>query len=97
MKKPDLKKLTAVLFAATVVVACGGRSDALPGVGAGASPVPIGAPTADAAPDDIATSVTALLTYLRGLIASDENGDPVDINATALAVDDSAEPAAVSF
>ncbi len=97
MKKPNFKHLTATLLVSVLVVACGGRSDALPGAGAGASPGPASTPTADVAPGDISTSVTALLNYVRGLFGSDENGDPVDINATALAVDDSVEPEVVSF
>lgn len=95
MKKPNINYLVAVLLVAGSVVACGGRSDALPGVSA--TTVPVGAPTAEVPPGDIANSLTALMNYVRGLIASDGNGDPVDINATALAVDDAAEPEVVSF
>ena len=93
MKKPDFKKLTVALLAAVVLVACGGRVDGVPAAGPG----PAATPTAEVPPGDIATSLTALLNYVRGLIASDENGDPADINTTALAVDDSAEPELVSF
>ncbi|MCW5642091.1 MAG: hypothetical protein KIT63_08360 [Rhodoferax sp.] len=66
------------LVAAMGMAGCGG--------GGGAGPV--------TAPPDIALDVTALVDFIGSLIAgTSETGDPIDINALTLAVDDTAEPA----
>ncbi len=81
--------LPALVLATALVAGCGGRTDGAT-AGGGANP---GA----GAPDDIGTSVPALLAFVNGLFAASENSDPVDINNLSLAVDDAAEPAAVAF
>ena len=48
------------------------------------------------AAEDISQSTSDLLAYMNRLIAgTDETSDPVDINALTLAVDETAEPAAL--
>ena len=70
--------LPIVLSAALALSACGGGGD-----GGGAAPTP----------PDISLSVSALLDFMRGLVAgTSETSDPIDINALTLAVDDTAEP-----
>ncbi len=66
-----------VLSAALVVSACGGGGD-----GGGVAP----------APPDISQSASALMDFMRGLIAgTSETSDPIDINPLKLAVDDTAD------
>lgn len=86
--------LPALLLAATLVAGCGGRSDVV-GVTT-TTAADVASPVAGA-PDDIGTSVTALLAYINGLFMTSENSDPVNVNALTLAVDDAGEPAAVTF
>ncbi len=38
-------------------------------------------------------NVSDLIAYMKGLIATDENGEVVDINPLTLAVDDAGDPA----
>ena len=46
--------------------------------------------------EDISQSTSDLLAFMNRLIAgTDESSEPVDINALTLAVDDTAEPAAL--
>ena len=46
--------------------------------------------------EDISQSTSDLLAFMNRLIAgTDETSEPVDINALTLAVDDTAEPAAL--
>ncbi len=76
------RKITlAILLSATLVLgACGGGGGG--GVGGGNAP-----------PPDISQSVSALLDFMKGLIAgTSETSDPIDINSLTLAVDDTAEP-----
>ena len=81
MNKRKLEMLAAAVLSATLIVACGGRTDRdSPGAGSGSG-----------ASGDIGTSVSALIAYMQGLIATDENSDPVDINSLTLATDDTAE------
>jgi hypothetical protein len=40
-------------------------------------------------------NVSDLIAYMKGLIALDENSEPVDVNALTLVVDDSGDPAAL--
>ena len=42
---------------------------------------------------DISKNVSDLIAYMKGLLATDENGDAVDINPLTLAVDNAGEPA----
>ena len=86
MKKRKLELLAAAAVSGLLIVGCGGRTDrdsSAAGGGSGAS-------------GDIGTSVSALMAYMEGLIATDENGDPVDINGLTLATDDTAEPLPVN-
>ena len=46
---------------------------------------------------DVGASVSALTTYLEGLIGKDGNSDQVDVNAVTLVQDDTVEPSAVTF
>lgn len=72
--------LPVVVSAALLVSACGG------GGGGPAAP----------APPDIGRSVADLLGFMNSLIAgTSETGDPIDINALTLALDDAGEPAAL--
>lgn len=82
MNKRKLEMLAAAVLSATLVVACGGRTDRdSPAAGGGSGTA-----------GDIGTSVSALIAYMEGLIATDENSDPVDTNSLTLAADDTAEP-----
>ena len=96
MRTPNLKYTGAVVVTAALLAACGGQPNSLPAAGSGPSTATVPS-TAAEAPGDIATSVTALLNYVRQLLTLDANGDPADVNATALAVDDKAEPDPVTF
>lgn len=97
MKMLDFKWMPAAVMAATLITACGGRPGDQPASGLGGSPVVSPTAVVDTPPGDISTSVVALLNYVRQLFSFDGNGDPVDINGTALAVDDSGEPDPVTF
>ena len=44
-------------------------------------------------PSDISKNVSDLIVFMKGLIASDENSEVVDINPLTLAVDNAGEPA----
>ena len=79
---PNKLVLSAVL-ATALITGCGGG-------GGDAAPAPV-SPTAN-----IDMSVSALFTYISGLISgTGENGEAADVNALTLAVDDTAEPTAV--
>ena len=82
MKKREIKLLAAAAVSSLLIIGCGGRTDRDPSA-AGGGPGAAG---------DIGTSVSALIAYMEGLIATDENSDPVDINSLTLATDDTAEP-----
>ncbi len=88
MKNPNFKLLPVALLAAALVAACGGRTDA-PAVVAPVSGVPV--------PGDLATNVASVVTYTDQLAATDENSDPVDINALTLASDETSDAASVVF
>ena len=71
--------LPLVLSAVLTISACGG------GGGDGAP-----------APPAIGRNVSDLLSFMNSLIAgTSETGDPIDINALTLALDDAGEPAAL--
>jgi hypothetical protein len=89
--KPKL--LLAMVLAGALAAGCGGSSS---GVAVGGSGGGGGSP-GTAAPEDIGSSVSALLAYMTQLLAADESSEPVDINAVTLALDDGADPLAVSF
>ena len=42
---------------------------------------------------DISKNVSDLIAYMKGMLAVDENSEPVDINSLTLAVDNAGEPA----
>lgn len=84
------KLLLAVTLAAALATGCGGGAVAAGGGAGSGSP-------GNTAPEDIGTSVSALLAYMTQLFAGDENDDPVDVNSVTLAVDDAADSSAVSF
>ncbi len=88
MKNPNFKLVPVALLAAALVAACGGRVDAPPAV-----PPVSGVPV----PGDIATNVASVVSYTDQLIATDENGDPVDINGLTLASDETSDAAPVAF
>ena len=44
-------------------------------------------------PSDISKNVSDLIVFMKGLIATDENSEVVDINPLTLAVDNAGEPA----
>ena len=44
-------------------------------------------------PSDISKNVSDLIVFMKGLIATDENSEVVDINPLTLAVDSAGEPA----
>lgn len=88
MKNPNFKLLPVAVLAAALVAACGGRVDAPPVV-APVSGVPV--------PGDIATNVASFVSYTDQLIATGENGEPVDINALTLASDETSDAAPVVF
>ncbi|MEO8546234.1 MAG: hypothetical protein ABI434_21790, partial [Burkholderiaceae bacterium] len=76
------QRLLPLLLGATLLLgACGG------GGGGGGAVAP------DPAQPDFGQSVTALIDYMKRLIAgTDENADQVNVNALTLPVDDTAEP-----
>ena len=83
MRKPNVKMMLAVASAAALVAACGGNND---------DPV--------VAPVDPSTqtgqSVQKTIDYVTSVVASvGENTDEVNVNAIALAVDDTAESSAI--
>lgn len=80
----SMKFLAPVLLACAVLAGCGG------GGGAVVAPVTTPAP----AGPGIGDSVSALLAYMTGLLATtSETGEPVALGDTTLAVDDTLEPA----
>jgi len=86
MKKICMKVLPAGLLAAALLSGCGGDSSSSPE--AIAPPPPSGPSVLTPAPN-LSGSVAALYAYMFALIAgTSETGDPVDINGTALAIDD---------
>ena len=79
MKKLNSKWVLSAAVAAALVAGCGGG-------GGGVSSAPVST--------DISQSVSALVTYINGLIAGTSDlGEPIDINGLTLATDDAAEPA----
>jgi hypothetical protein len=73
--------MPAAALSAALVAGCGGGG----GGGVEATPAP-----------DIGQSTTALVAFMNAQIAAtDETSEPIDIDALALAVDDSAEPVAL--
>ncbi len=77
------KLVLAAGLATALITGCGGG-------GGEAAPTPP-LPTAN-----IDMSVSALFTYISGLISgTGENGEAADVNALTLAVDDTAEPSPV--
>jgi hypothetical protein len=86
MNIESMKFLAPVLLACVVLAGCGG------GDGGGSVVAPVTTP-APAEPG-IGDSVSALLAYMTGLLATtSETGEPVALGDTALAVDDTLEPA----
>ena len=82
----SMKCLAPVLLACAVLAGCGGGD----GGGSAATPVTTPAPVEPG----IGDSVSALLAYMTGLLATtSETGEPVALGDTALAVDDTLEPA----
>lgn len=78
MEKLNSKWVLSAAVAAALVAGCGG--------GGGVSSAPVST--------DISQSVSALVTYINGLIAGTSDlGEPIDINGLTLATDDAAEPA----
>jgi hypothetical protein len=76
MHKLKRTMMLAAALSAALVAGCGG------GGGGGAEAAP-----------DIGQSTTALAAFMNAQIAAtDETSEPIDIDALALAVDDSAEP-----
>ena len=81
MKKFNSKWVLTAALAAALVAGCGG--------GGGVSSPPVST--------DISQSISALVTYLNGLIADTSDlGEPIDINGLTLATDDAAEPASLN-
>ena len=77
--KRKSRLLLAAVLTTALVSGCGG--------GGGGSEAP---------QENISQSVTDLLAFMNRLIAgTDETSEPTDINALTLAVDDTAEPAAL--
>lgn len=81
MKKTNVLLALAVISTAVLVSACGSNNS---------DPVVTVDPSTQTG-----QSVQKTLDYLMALIATDENSDPVDVNAITLAVDDTAEPSAL--
>lgn len=76
--------LPLLLGAVVVLSACGG--------GGGDGVDPAGVDVATPAQPDIGQGVSALLDFMRSLIAgTSETSDPIDINPLTLAVDDTAD------
>lgn len=77
------KLVLAAVLATALITGCGGG-------GGDTAPAPA-VPTAN-----IDMSVSALFTYISGLISgTGENGEAADVNALTLAVDDTTEPSPV--
>ncbi len=82
MNKLKRRLMLAVLLSAALVAGCGWLGGGDGGVEATPAPAP-----------DIGQSSTALVAFMNDQIAAtDETSEPIDIEALALAVDDSAEP-----
>ena len=78
--KMTFKLLSVALLTSAALAGCGGGGiDVLPEPPVAVTPTP-------------SNSVSALVAYLQGLIATSENSDLVDINGLELAADDTAEP-----
>ena len=78
------KWLLAAALSVSLLAGCGsgGGDDSSSGGGGQGAPV-----------SDISKNVSDLIAYMKGLIATDENGEVVDINPLTLAVDNAGEPA----
>jgi hypothetical protein len=86
MKRNHSKYAWAALLATALLAGCGGGGG---GDAAVAPPAPGPAPATT-------LSVTQMLAFINDLIANGSaNADPVDVNATTLAVDDTLEPSAI--
>ncbi len=101
MNKRKLELLAAAVVSVTLIVGCGGgrfdRDSSAAGGGSGATGGGSGAAGGGSgAAGDIGTSLAALMAYMEGLIATDENGDPVDISSLTLAADDTTEALSIS-
>ena len=84
MKKFNSKWMLSATLAAALVAGCGGGGGSGGGGGLFES-------------TDISQSISALVTYLNGLIADTSDlGEPIDINGLTLATDDAAEPASLN-
>jgi hypothetical protein len=79
MKKLAMRCVLATALCAGALAGCGGDGDS----GSGSAGSGIG------------QNVSDLIAYVKGLIATDENSDPVDVNALSLAVDDAGDPASL--
>lgn len=77
MKKLAMRCVLVSALAAGALAGCGGDGDS----GSGSAGSGIG------------QNVSDLITYMKALIATDENGDAVDVNALSLAVDESGDAA----
>lgn len=79
MHKFSNQLLSAAALATVLISGCGGQNNDVT--------------TAPNPAANIDMSVSALVTYLNGLISgTSESADPVDVNPLTLAVDDTAEP-----
>lgn len=79
MKKLAMRCVLASALAAGALAGCGGDGDSGSGSGSAGS--------------GIGQNVSDLIAYMKALIATDENGDAVDVNALSLAVDESGDAA----
>ncbi len=82
MKKLAMRCVLASALAAGALAGCGGDGDS-------------GTGSAGGGQSGIGQNVNDLIAYMNALIATDENGDPVDVNALSLAVDDAGDAAAL--
>lgn len=66
----------------------------LAGCGGGHDPAPVGVETPDtsAVPEVVASSVEALVGFVKGLV-SDDTAEPLSLGTVTLATDDTSEPA----
>ena len=83
MFKLNTKLIASAALCAALLAGCGGGDSNGNGLGA-------------VTPPPVQQTITAVVDFIKNLIASNgENTDPIDTNSLTLAVDDSAEPAAV--
>ena len=80
------KWLLAAALSVTLLAGCGSGGDGNGNGGGGGGGQ--GAPVSD-----ISKNVSDLIAYMKGMLAVDENSEPVDINPLTLAVDNAGEPA----